>query len=510
MERSGSWRYHGPRPSDRNSRSAAPSTLLVFNRDGKRLLTGSARAHSGGMSTPARLVGPRMHCKRYEPDKKVQQRDGQRTLDVVDTVEATALSPDATTLATAGWTGHEERVRGRAEIWNATTGERLRATPEQPNPLYGVVYSPDSKWLLTWDEEPKSAIVGTPPPCKTAAPSCAHSMYPSARRSSPPRGDVLLLACQDGTARFWDVALDKEISPSGGLRHGYPVTAAAFSPRRPAGRDRLPGRHRLSLESVPADFSSRYAGQCRRGRCCRVQPRRQDTVDRRPRRHGAFLGRRVGKTARTVPAPHRCRSLRGVPSRRPERGDRHEEREGATVARSRLAPRRDHRRHPERGSKRKRDSSSIFRERFIPGWPGRSLSSVPNDPMARGEHDERAQDYRAIGVGPGRDPCACRLGRTATRPVTHSCRRRNGLWREDWPAAEARARSVLKTNSSDPHALRLLARTSARQGRDESAEAIYRRLGTKFMEAEDFFLLGRGLLGRGQVGPAPRLTGRGP
>ena len=67
-----------------------------------------------------------MHCKRYEPDKKVKSADGQRTLDVVDTVEATALSPDATTVATAGWTGHEERVRGRAEIWDATTGERLR------------------------------------------------------------------------------------------------------------------------------------------------------------------------------------------------------------------------------------------------------------------------------------------------------------------------------------------------------------------------------------------------
>ena len=81
--------------------------------------------------------------------------------------------------------------------------------------------------------------------------------------------------------------------------------------------------------------------------------------------------------------------------------------------------------------------------------------------------------------------------------------------RDDWRSAEAQARLVLKTNSSDPHALRLLARTSARQGRDESAEAIYRRLGTKFMEAEDFFLLGRGLLGGGQVGPALASLGRG-
>ncbi len=73
--------------------------------------------------------------------------------------------------------------------------------------------------------------------------------------------------------------------------------------------------------------------------------------------------------------------------------------------------------------------------------------------------------------------------------------------RGDWRAAEAQARANLKTNPSDGEALRLLARSAARQGRDDSAEAIYRRLGTRSMEAEDYFLLGRGLLARGQVGP---------
>src|SRR5262249_51824282 len=56
--------------------------------------------------------------------------------------------------------------------------------------------------------------------------------------------------------------------------------------------------------------------------------------------------------------------------------------------------------------------------------------------------------------------------------------------------------------STGRRALRLLARASARLGRDDSAQAIYRRLGTGFMEAEDLFLLGRGLLRRGQAGPA--------
>ena len=72
----------------------------------------------------------------------------------------------------------------------------------------------------------------------------------------------------------------------------------------------------------------------------------------------------------------------------------------------------------------------------------------------------------------------------------------------DWHAAEAQARAILKARPSDPDALRLLARSMARLGRDDSAEAIYRRLGTGPMTAEDYFLLGRGLLGRGQTGPA--------
>jgi eukaryotic-like serine/threonine-protein kinase len=204
--------------------------LVVFSRDGQRLLIGSAGGAQWWDVNKGETLGQLMHFKRYEPGDKVRSADGQRTLDVVDSVEATAFSPDATTLATAGWAGHEERVRGRVEIWNATTGERLRATPEQPNPLYGVVYSPDSKWLLTWDEEPNSAIVWNTATLQEGRPVLRSLDVPIRQAVFSARGDVLLLACQDGTARFWDVALDKEISPSGGLRHGYPVTAAAFSP----------------------------------------------------------------------------------------------------------------------------------------------------------------------------------------------------------------------------------------------------------------------------------------
>jgi tetratricopeptide (TPR) repeat protein len=73
---------------------------------------------------------------------------------------------------------------------------------------------------------------------------------------------------------------------------------------------------------------------------------------------------------------------------------------------------------------------------------------------------------------------------------------------ERWRAAEEEARARLQARPADRDGLRLLARAAARLGRDDTAAAIYRRLGTAFMEAEDLFLLGRGLLQHGQTGPA--------
>ena len=89
----------------------------------------------------------------------------------------------------------------------------------------------------------------------------------------------------------------------------------------------------------------------------------------------------------------------------------------------------------------------------------------------------------------GRNPDPLRQGELAYR-------------RGEWRGAEEAARAALKGKAGEPAALRLLARSVARRGRDESAEAIYRRLGTGPMEAEDYFLLGSGLLRRGQIGPA--------
>jgi Tfp pilus assembly protein PilF len=66
--------------------------------------------------------------------------------------------------------------------------------------------------------------------------------------------------------------------------------------------------------------------------------------------------------------------------------------------------------------------------------------------------------------------------------------------RGDWNEASALAAKRLKLRPRDRDALRLLARASGRLGRDESAQALFRRLGAMDAEAEDFFVLATTLL----------------
>ena len=62
------------------------------------------------------------------------------------------------------------------------------------------------------------------------------------------------------------------------------------------------------------------------------------------------------------------------------------------------------------------------------------------------------------------------------------------------------ARRALKAAPQDVEAIRLLARSTARLGRDAPANAMFARLGTEALRGEDLFLLGRGLM-RSSRGP---------
>ena len=70
--------------------------------------------------------------------------------------------------------------------------------------------------------------------------------------------------------------------------------------------------------------------------------------------------------------------------------------------------------------------------------------------------------------------------------------------RGDWERSALLARRRLKQAPNDQEALRLAARTMARQDRDQTVITTYSRLELERMTAEDYFLLGRALSRTGQ------------
>jgi tetratricopeptide (TPR) repeat protein len=65
--------------------------------------------------------------------------------------------------------------------------------------------------------------------------------------------------------------------------------------------------------------------------------------------------------------------------------------------------------------------------------------------------------------------------------------------RGDWEQAASLARERLRVAGDDPEGLRLLARASARLGRDDSAATLYQRLGESALQVEDMYLVGLAL-----------------
>ena len=107
-----------------------PVQTVTFGEDGRRLLIGTTEG--------ARwwdLTG-RMVC---ESD---QGRDDRLNDGPSSRVEATAVSPDGRTLATARSVAAEGRTRGRVELRDAATGRSLRQTPDQPHALDGYGLQP--------------------------------------------------------------------------------------------------------------------------------------------------------------------------------------------------------------------------------------------------------------------------------------------------------------------------------------------------------------------------------
>src|SRR5271157_1312925 len=127
---------------------------------------------------------------------------------------------------------NDGRTRGRVELRDAATGKSLRQTHDQPHALSGVVYSPDSKWLLTWGPGPRTAGLWDVATLRDSRPLFRSLEFPIHQAVFSRDGRILLLGCRDGKARLWDVDRDVEIDSEHGPRHAYPITAVAFDPNR--------------------------------------------------------------------------------------------------------------------------------------------------------------------------------------------------------------------------------------------------------------------------------------
>jgi len=157
----------------------------------------------------------------YEPAGEVTVRS-RRTGEVLQRFaqpgRALALSPDGSTLATAG-------VRTNIHLWEVHSGRLLRTLPTE-HPVWSLSFSPDGNQLTSagWSNE---ALVWnlrhTSPPRKLTG----HQLLVWSAAFAPD-GRTLATASSDQTVRLWDVAT---LQPRGVLHgHGNEVWCLAFSP----------------------------------------------------------------------------------------------------------------------------------------------------------------------------------------------------------------------------------------------------------------------------------------
>ncbi len=190
----------------------------TFAADGKRVLIGTAEGARWWYVTGGPV---------YASDRGRDRRLDDAPASEVDT---TTVGPDGRTVATTRNLGADGRIRGRIELRDAATGRLLRRTPDRPHVLSGAVYSPDSKWLLTWGPAPESARLWDAATLQDSRP-LFRSLKSTINQVVFSRdGRSLLLGCRDGQGRLWDLERDQEIRPDHGPRHAYPITAVTFDP----------------------------------------------------------------------------------------------------------------------------------------------------------------------------------------------------------------------------------------------------------------------------------------
>ena len=170
--------------------------------------------------------------------------------------EVTALAPDGKTLATV----QRAAAGGRQLVLrDAATGCILPGCAEQHEPILGVAFSSDSRWLLTWGDRPGDARLCDVATLREARPMFKALDAPLHRAIFRADGGTILVGCRDGTARLWDIETDEEINPGLRPHHDYPITALA-APRAASGWSPAAMTARSGCGTFPPGSSSLRCG----------------------------------------------------------------------------------------------------------------------------------------------------------------------------------------------------------------------------------------------------------
>jgi WD40 repeat protein len=131
--------------------------------------------------------------------------------------------------------GDDSKPIGSVQLWDATTGQPIRAAIPQPDEVSQVAFSPDGATFLAvcavrvelWHTADGRSVAG---PLPHPLPS-AHDkrVSPALVATYSPDGSRVLTGGEDGTAHFWDAKTGRPLDPAP-LEVGGPVLAATFSP----------------------------------------------------------------------------------------------------------------------------------------------------------------------------------------------------------------------------------------------------------------------------------------